>query len=341
MSSISYFQRYSQRENHLTNNILLMLRHLYRDSPTNFANTITKLTDKKCNVGIEFQQQVAQRNRFCYDGSMIQHPIDITIETKRLPKLNRQQIEDYVKEISYVRGPTYAQLDGVAILVGLTTREIDQTEYDYLSRFAKERNVHFAALSFQRLLDILKEACVDNTSNLAEIYHDFEEYLLEEGVLEKDIMKAFPCGGTLEFNKRHRMYTVGADTTRYINARFVGFYHDKCISHIGEVMKIVEGTYRSQTRNFEVCEILSPGGDALDSDEINRIRSMNDDHKELADHCFRYFLLGDVFSTTFRKETPYALQRVKNFVLSDWVDDYQNGESTVKDVALALSDKNW
>ena len=33
MSSITDFQRFSQRETHVTNNTLLVLRHLYRVSP--------------------------------------------------------------------------------------------------------------------------------------------------------------------------------------------------------------------------------------------------------------------------------------------------------------------
>lgn len=341
MTTISYFQKYSQPENHLTNNTLLMLRHLYMSSSSKFDELISELCGVTCTVGLKFQQQVTQRNRNCYDGSIIQQPIDITVETKRGPNLNRDQIERYIHEISHLRGSSYSRHDGITILIGLTTRELPSKELRELSSFAEKRHMHFVSATFQTLQEELRRVCIDDPSNLREVYLDFEEYLAEEGVLEKDIMKAFACRHSLELNVKHRMYTVGADTPRYTNARIVGFYRDKCVTHIAEVQTIVEGIYNSDSESFIPHTFLTQGRDALEENEIDRIRSMNNESNYLTGRPFRYFLLGDIFDTNFKKESPSGLQRVKNFVLSDWVDDYQNGETTVKEVALALSDKNW
>lgn len=223
MTTISYFQKYSQPENHLTNNTLLMLRHLYMSSSTKFDELISELCGENCTVGLKFQQQITQRNRNCYDGSIVQQPIDITVETKRGPNLDRKQIKKYVDEISQLRGSSYAKHDGVTILIGVTTRELPPNELNELSSYAKENHVHFVSITFQILQEELRRVCISDRSNLREVYLDFEEYLADEGVLENDIMKAFACRHNLELNVRHRMYTVGADTPRYTNARIIGF----------------------------------------------------------------------------------------------------------------------
>lgn len=318
-----------------------MLRHLYGASPTKFEELIAEICGENPAVGPTFRQQVTRRNRNCFDGSIIQSPFDITIETKRDPNLDYEQIKNYIIEISDSRGTTYSDHGGIAILIGLASREDESAEFENLRIFARERHLFLVSTSFQRLLDELQQICREDSSNLRGICQDFEEYLVEEGVLVKDIMKAFPCKDTLEFNREHCMYTVGADTTRYTNARIIGFYHDKCITHIGEVNTIVEGIYDSETKSFEPSEFLTPNRDTLEHDELNRIRSMNNDMNYLSGRSFRYFLLGDIVSTRFKKESPYALQRVKNFILSDWVDNYKNGETTVQEVAVALNSKSW
>ena len=43
MAELSYFQKYTQRENHITNNTLLMMRHLYQHGVARFEQFLTNL----------------------------------------------------------------------------------------------------------------------------------------------------------------------------------------------------------------------------------------------------------------------------------------------------------
>ena len=54
------FQRYGKRENQVTNNTLLMLRHLYNESPKKLNSVLSTLTDmgEDFFVGVSFNQQV-------------------------------------------------------------------------------------------------------------------------------------------------------------------------------------------------------------------------------------------------------------------------------------------
>lgn len=58
MSRVSYFQRFSQRENHATNNTLLLLRHLYQSSPFKIGRVLTSLVEAELSIGLMFEQQI-------------------------------------------------------------------------------------------------------------------------------------------------------------------------------------------------------------------------------------------------------------------------------------------
>lgn len=57
MSAINYFQTYSQRENHVTNNTMLMLRHVYHASPRLLEKVLQALLDEdEVEIGPRFEQ---------------------------------------------------------------------------------------------------------------------------------------------------------------------------------------------------------------------------------------------------------------------------------------------
>ena len=82
MSEISYFQKYTQQENHITNNTLLMFRHLYRHNPLGFERFLNNMIDdEKLEIGLVFQQQVRAK-KSVPDGIISQEPFNIYIEAK-------------------------------------------------------------------------------------------------------------------------------------------------------------------------------------------------------------------------------------------------------------------
>jgi hypothetical protein len=56
MSKISHFQRYSGRENHATNNTLLVLRHVYQASPHKLESVLDDVLEEPLNIGLTFEQ---------------------------------------------------------------------------------------------------------------------------------------------------------------------------------------------------------------------------------------------------------------------------------------------
>lgn len=52
MSRVSYFQRFSQKENHVTNNTLLILRHIYRAAPHKIGSLLNALLEEDVSIGL-------------------------------------------------------------------------------------------------------------------------------------------------------------------------------------------------------------------------------------------------------------------------------------------------
>lgn len=82
MSRVSYFQRFSQRENHATNNTLLIFRHFYQSSPYKLQRVLSALVDTELSVGLAFEQQV-RGDQSVGNALIVQEPLRIFIETKR------------------------------------------------------------------------------------------------------------------------------------------------------------------------------------------------------------------------------------------------------------------
>lgn len=96
MSSIHYFQRYSQPENVATNNTLLLLSRFYHNSPNKFKGFLNDLLgDNDLEAGIPFNQQ--QRGKRSVPGaSLSQVSFKVVVETKMTKHFSLEQLTDHL-----------------------------------------------------------------------------------------------------------------------------------------------------------------------------------------------------------------------------------------------------
>ena len=118
MTRLSFFQRYSQRENHSTNNALLLLRRFYQASPTKIEDALTSILEEQIFIGLGFGLQV-KIGPSTPDALISQRAMHIYIEAKTGNELSRPQIENHLMGIAAKRHP------GDVFLVGLTKNQID------------------------------------------------------------------------------------------------------------------------------------------------------------------------------------------------------------------------
>ncbi|MGH2638107.1 MAG: hypothetical protein ACRDF4_02305, partial [Rhabdochlamydiaceae bacterium] len=99
MSDIHYFQRYSERENVVTNNTLLLFSRLYNASPQKFSSFLKELLDLQENIiGARFSQQVRTKDiKGIPDAEIFQESFRLLVETKLYyESFNTQQLKRHI-----------------------------------------------------------------------------------------------------------------------------------------------------------------------------------------------------------------------------------------------------
>jgi hypothetical protein len=113
LSRVSHFQRFSQPENHATNNTLLLLRYFYQSSPFKIQSLLTSLLETDLSIGLTFEQQI-KGDASVPDALITQEPMRIFIETKRGGDLDSDQIRRHFKSIAqHPAGASRGQRSGL------------------------------------------------------------------------------------------------------------------------------------------------------------------------------------------------------------------------------------
>ena len=247
MSRISYFQRFSQKENHATNNTLLILRRFYDESPFKIERVVSSLIDEECRIGLAFTQQI-KGTRSVPDALIVQQALRIFFETKRGGDLDEDQISRHIDTIAEDHAD--GQTD---ILIGLTKEPVAPNVFDVLKSLAKRSTILFATVTFSQIMDVLREECAKYEHDLLVIVEDFEQYLSEENLLEErnQLLPIFPCGTSYSENEKFSLYYEPANRPCKRNYRIIGIYARKCVSLIGEVEEIVTGSFDGGQYVFE------------------------------------------------------------------------------------------
>jgi hypothetical protein len=276
MSRVSYFQRFSQRENHATNNTLLVLRYLYQAAPMKLEQVLGSILETTPTIGLTFGQQIKGKHSVP-DALISQKPLRMFIETKLGDGLWRDQIERHIASIT--AGP--ADQGGETYLIGLTKSPVSDPEKEAHAEYAKARGVQFRATTFTEIANLLRAACNDYEPNLIAIVEDYRSFLENEGLLDDRgrWMAVFPCGTSYPDNERLRLYYEGAERPSKDSCRFIGIYTRKTISLIGEPAAIVVCAYdngairiEERDRGEETPEMIARIKDAFEHTDYYDLR---------------------------------------------------------------------
>jgi hypothetical protein len=296
VAGISYFQRYSQRENHVTNNTLLVLRHLYQTAPGKLEQVVREILGQEAiSLGLAFHQQT-KGSASVPDGLISQAPFRLYFETKLGPSLDRDQILRHIKSIADDRTPA----KGEAFLVGLSTESMPAAEREFLAAEARLQGVVFAPATFADLVAALDAACAPHDVALRAVLDDFNEFLASENLLfqSDDWMLVVPCGVSLADNQRFGIYYDGVDRPKRSPCAFLGAYSDKAIRLVGRITAVLICRYADC--NAEVVEIER--GTRSD-DALRRITAVIEatSYYDLKSGPERYYVVDEFAPTNLTK----------------------------------------
>jgi hypothetical protein len=303
LSRVSYFQRFSQPENHATNNTLLVLRYFYQSSPFKVERVLSSLLETDFSIGLVFDQQI-KGEASVPDALISQAPMKIYVETKRGGFLDGDQVRRHLQSICEKAGKGEE-----AILIGLTKEQIPESQRQELTRLASVQGVTFVAVTFSEVVEALRAQCAEFESELLSIVEDYEAYLGEEGLLEErnQWLVVFPCGMSLAENARFGIYYEPPSRRSKLNYRFIGAYKNKTVCYVGTVVAIAVASFEDGGYRF-----VEESG-TLDENLRKRITSTIEQtpYYDLKSGPTRYYLVDSFVPTSARKVSPGGIMGMR------------------------------
>lgn len=321
MSAVSHFQRFAQRENHVTNNTLLVLRHLYQISPAKLEAVLHSLLgDTQVELGVQFDQQITG-SESVPDALIYQRAWRVYVETKVGPALDDDQIERHVASIAATKD------DGVAVLLGLTSGDVAGPQSEALAKMARQSNITFKWITFVELVEALQQQCAEYETTLTAIVEDYVDYLRSQGLLDArdDWILVVPCGQSYEENRRFGLYYDGVNRPSRNGRRYLGIYKDKAVSLIGDIVAVLVCSYAEGQVIVDAIEF----GDKS-PEYVASIKSVIEETKyyDLKSATHRYFVTSGLHETAIRKSTPSGIQGPRYLKISDLIGRRAKGLST-------------
>jgi hypothetical protein len=337
MRTANQFQQYSQSENTITNNVLLMLSSLYEINPRYYEEYVNGLIDESEVVQVipSFNQQVNNNGNGYIDGHITTLKTSIIIETK----INA--LESIEKLLKY--GDSFRQ-DETSLLLHLSTasyekRMVDEIQNRLLSN-EKLKHVKFYSITYEDLLLQLNalHELYPYSPQLERLYLHFEEYCQNMRLLisSMHILRAMACGQSFDLNVKHQFYFDMADRG-YSPFKYLGIYQNKSVRYIALVENIIDADWNESTG----LELKNQKEEVTEKQKIRLSTAIQESLAEgwKIDKNHRFFLLKELTSTDYKKTSPGGIFRVRYFNLDD--EFKKKVPETIKEVAVELTKRTW
>ena len=344
MSNLHYFQRYSQKENVVTNNTLLLLSRLYAHSILHFEAFLADLLEDEVSesgtleIGVRFGQQVAGSGKSVPDGVLEQRSFKVVLETKLHSNPNMSQLVRHLKSF----GDEECQ-----VLLVLTPARPRPGFLEKLRKAVNDHNqgsgqrVRSVCITFREVIRSYRDALAAHDHEMLSLVADYEDFCatFQKGqLLPRDdyTMRAVPCGKTIEDNREFRVYYQPVDRS-YRDHKYVGIYKDKRVHYIGEIAAVVDAD------RVDDGSWLDTKGGSLPTDQRDRIENAASHARERHGWDIttrhRFFLVESFHSTEFRKESPGGMVGHRYFDLGEVLE--RESLPPVEEIARLLCEKTW
>jgi hypothetical protein len=337
MATINQFQQYSQSENVITNNVLLMLSLLYEISPRYYEEYISGLIEDIYYYSIipNFEQQRGNAGNGIIDGFIEMKSSKIIIETKV------HGLEIVEKLVKYT--DSFSK-DEIRLLFHLSSTKYDGNQIEFIRNTIKEKhpdfNINFHSITYTQLVEQLNSLYNNYSydSQLKRVAENFEEYCRNSNLLEqKNILRAMACGQSFELNKKHHFY-FDLHSRGYSKFNYLGIYYWKAVRYIGKVENVIVANYDYDKQDL----VIFAKENEVTEEQKNRLITAiidGDDQGWGISENHRFFLLKDFNETHFEKTTAGGIFRVRYFNLEDYFD--KNVPENVNEIAEQLRAKTW
>jgi len=332
---ISQFQKYSQRENTVTNNVLLMLSRLNDLNVNYYKSMIERLNEGSIQQQYYpqpiFSQQIGM-GKGIIDGHIEIKPSKIVIETKLNSKEFISKLVKYGKVFN---------TDSQNQLWHLSSVKFEDNEVIEINKRLNEEypnlNIQFNNLLFNDLIENLEGIYEENTHDmeLRLLLDDFSNYCFGSNLISNEEYKLLfvPTGFSYNWNKKHKIYYCPTSWHSQ-KFKFFGLYNWKSVRTISEIETTIIADYDANT---EKLTIHSKGHT---DEQIKRLKNglseLGTNHSGL-----KYYILPEsrTYETDFRKTSHGGIQGYRYKDLRDYLtlNEYNNLEI----IAEELKKTTW
>lgn len=327
MPKIHYFQRYSTRENTVTNNTLQLIARIYDYSTSQASRLLSDLTGEQIEIGIDINQQEHGKSSVP-DGAILQRSFKILIEAKVDAKVDVGQL------ISHSGSFTS---ESQKVLLLLTVQGIGlEVENNIRSQIREQvSNVIFKNITYEQICNSVRPLFKEHEYNMRSLVEDYIEYCNDAGLTDQSqyLMRIVPCGQSFELNKKYGIYFQPQDRG-YTQHAFVGIYANKAVRVLWKIDSVFDVDFSDNVLKKElVC-----GRPAEDYD-LGLVEIIKE-AKEKCDYDIQdghRFFCGKPLETNYEKNSVGGIQGARLVNLREIIGDFGSSE----DVAQKLKGRKW
>ena len=230
MAVVHYFQRYSQKENVVTNNTLLLLARIYEISPNKFQSFLTSVLEEEVEVGVSFLQQL-KGDGSVPDGFISQKSFQIIIETKRGGDFRLEQLTSHLNSFG---------LERQKYLLAIGAKEVHPSIINKIKTkiIEDKKEIIIASTTFKDIIEILENLISDYDFELKRLIDDYRDFCFSANLIPEDDyqMRLVLANKSMDENFKFDIYY---DSRGFREHKYIGLYSDKSIRGIGEIINII------------------------------------------------------------------------------------------------------
>jgi hypothetical protein len=335
VTEIHYFPRYSQPENVVTNNTLLLLLRLHQYNRFKFEKFMELICAEEevqlASSWLQFRQQKGT-GKSIVDGFIAQESIKIAVETKLTEAFGSAQLENHLAVFG-------AEQHKLLVLLSPSLSQFSQSQLGLVRQRAISRNIQVVHTSFDDIVEKIRSCLSEHDEEMLALVSDYESFCSDLDLLPRDEYTLFvpPCGQSFKANERFRLYYCPAAWSRR-KAKYLGIYAQKTVRAIGVIAKVVACTVDVDGGTVSVPD----GQDSVAPDEKQRILGATEEARMRGWYVatgHKFYLCDRLQETNFRKTSRGGIMGHRYFDLEEVLETTVSQDVSVLAASLRL--RTW
>lgn len=330
MSKIHYFQRFSSKENTVTNNTLQLIARIYNHSPEIASEFLSGLTSEEVSIGLTIAQQQSNKESIP-DGVISQSSFKILIEAKvDAPTDDVAQLLRHCKSFGN---------EEIKILLFLTKREIGNDLFQTIKEKIAvcDPKITFRNITFKNICNACDGLFGDHEPQMKALVEDYAEYCNDSQLFDqsRQLLRIVPCGKSISLNEKYHIY-FHPSNKGYTKHRFEGIYSDRAVQFLLDIESVFDVTVNGE--DFD--RVLVEGLDTCKYD--TDIRAMIDDARTECGYEItkgHRFFCGAIAPTLYKKSSRNGIQGARLINLENVIGSVT--DMSVTEVAEKLRSLTW